>query len=1407
MLTTTLIVNGVEEPNRLIKEFRVKADPGQVHELICTGQLDCAADISVISAETVDNLGLIPDPSNRQPIKGVGGNLSVPMVNIAVTDGVEHLAINAAVMDSIPSGVDMLIGHKDMERLGYRVVQMQEGVTRFTRNRKPFTLANGEQAPRAPGSSKGSSRSSSTSSSPTASPPGSPRPVRSVASIATSMVEPASAPVATTATVVSAIGSSSPVKLGTSTGDELRTTGVVSDDTTFERVTLKSGIEIKVGKDFLKMSFDSKGLSREELLDHLDDLLVVNQGLPLVNRDRAPIVINVIPEVTDNKDLCWLPSYRPHACDAQVLDDWITARLRDGVISEWVPTTDKAHERPPFPSVRLPVFVANHTRPVVNFAPANHVVDASGYINHDPDLLSTIIRDRARADLSINLDLKSGYDQFPISGLEGLQIYLAVRGKTFKLHSLPQGLAISPTIFNSLMQRYFRSIEEVIVYFDDLFIALFKEDGVINLTKVAGVLDRVFAVLNGTDNPETACKLNIAKCVWFASEVVSGGMMVGQGKIKIDPEKLIEVKNLQLPTTGSELRTILGFFNYFNGVVPGLGAALGVAHKLSGHKGKLSSIEDADRLVHVNEAIARAQALVLAAPPVHATRPDWDIVVSTDASKLGVCGALFQRPPDAPPIDPSDPFRGTELLAVASRPMTSTESRYSAFMLEVAASVFATRRFEYWLRGPKQYTWLTDHRTLIGAFGQATPSAHLHRIWEYLSSFNWRTLHVPGAALGLVDAASRVYFRPDDTHGEDLDRSACDLAVPGSLVMRGVSANPAKPVTVSVVTRGIRGGVSGGTASTAGSTSTTASSSPRPAGLASRANPAIGATSTSSSTSPTSVSTSGSTSGSSGSGARPSAGVASPSAANQGGPKGKDKGGPNRYEVLRSVDSSSDDDDDDEDGLRWARGLLLTKDGLNVPSHSRAKPEDWPPEFTSTGAPIPPIAGSLQPRWHPGDPPRKVPTHLARDILFQLHLADHQGSKKLERAFRALGWDAAGLRALCEDVTTSCLPCARYNVGVKGYIPTARSVYDEVQVGDHVALDYGALPESIAGFKVILVVVEVASRFLTAIPLKDSTAQSTARVLADLFFTRGFPAVISSDNGPSFVGDVVARLVEVMRVDHRLTTPYNPQANGHAEKGVGRVKTQLYKLCDGDYSHWEDLVGAATYALNTSYLESIGTTPFHLFFARSPRALTAYEGIDVPVQGDGHDEERIAARLGEARHILDVVQPAQALRQQGHADDRLRAGAARTTVRAKMGNTVMYLDRTRTSKDMPRYLGPATVFRAYPNGSTILIDNDGRFLPSTYQQRELKRIRNNGELDDGAYEVEAILDDRQDEYGKEYLVKWRGYDDPRDHEWLRPEAFYDRDLIRRYESRKRSAPGPASAPSKSRKATGSKGRV
>jgi hypothetical protein len=54
--------------------------------------------------------------------------------------------------------------------------------------------------------------------------------------------------------------------------------------------------------------------------------------------------------------------------------------------------------------------------------------------------------------------------------------------------------------------------------------------------------------------------------------------------------------------------------------------------------------------------------------------------------------------------------------------------------------------------------------------------------------------------------------------------------------------------------------------------------------------------------------------------------------------------------------------------------------------------------------------------------------------------------------------------------------------------------------------------------------------------------------LLSIFSLVGFPKILQSDNGTEFVNNVVETLTEIMTVEHRIITPYNPRVNGAAEK-------------------------------------------------------------------------------------------------------------------------------------------------------------------------------------------------------------------------------------------------------------------
>ena len=106
----------------------------------------------------------------------------------------------------------------------------------------------------------------------------------------------------------------------------------------------------------------------------------------------------------------------------------------------------------------------------------------------------------------------------------------------------------------------------------------------------------------------------------------------------------------------------------------------------------------------------------------------------------------------------------------------------------------------------------------------------------------------------------------------------------------------------------------------------------------------------------------------------------------------------------------------------------------------------------------------------------------------------------------------------------------------------------EVELFDVWGVDYiGPLPSS-KGYKHILVAVDYVSKWVEAIPTVNADSKSVCNLFKVIFPRFGVPRVIISDGGAHFNNAQLETLLEKYGVvNHKVTTPYHPQANGQVE--------------------------------------------------------------------------------------------------------------------------------------------------------------------------------------------------------------------------------------------------------------------
>jgi hypothetical protein len=400
-----------------------------------------------------------------------------------------------------------------------------------------------------------------------------------------------------------------------------------------------------------------------------------------------------------------------------------------------------------------------------------------------------------------------------------------------------------------------------------------------------------------------------------------------------------------------------------------------------------------------------------------------------------------------------------------------------------------------------------------------------------------------------------------------------------------------------------------------------------------------------------------------------------------------------------------------------------------------------------------------------------------KSILEKAHLFGHFGAEAIVKAVHNNGMHWTNIKKEALELVQKCISCQRFNIVKTGYNPH-RPVHATLP-GDHWAIDLaGELPLTERKNCYLLVMIDICSRFVILRPLQDKTAEAIVQAIIPVFCEFGIPRILQSDNGKEFVNQIMTRFKLKAGFDHRLITPYHPQGNGAAERTVGTAMKTIKKCVEGANDKWDLFVSTAQLAINNKVSKRHNATPFAVMFGRKMNDFKNYN--EEKDETSPLTASQIKSRMEE---LQKVVFPAieektlQTIKKQKETFDKthqikdFKIGSA---VRIKINKTF------RNKMDVVNE-GPYEVVRKTENGTYSLRNAKNELEPRNYLPNELAHVADEFEKLDDVYEVEEVVDHKQDETNNKYIykVKWLNFDDSQN-TWEPAENFQSQQCIQKY---------------------------
>lgn len=309
---------------------------------------------------------------------------------------------------------------------------------------------------------------------------------------------------------------------------------------------------------------------------------------------------------------------------------------------------------------------------------------------------------------------------------------------TFEFTVLNFGPSTGPAAWQRFVEQVLREFigEFCFIFLDDLIV--FSDSEEEHYKHLAIIWKKLHA---------NSVFLRLSKCKFMKTKIQYLGWIVENGKLSASPEKIETIIKWPTPDNKSEVRSFIGFCNFYRRLIKNCSKKLAPLSDLTkdtvGNKGEDFSKHWGDKQ---QKAFEEMKVALTSDPVIIIPDPEKGYHVEIDASFQAIGGVLYQE----------DDKGQKRVVCYMSKRLGKAQARYDSGKLELLGLIVVLTHWKHYLLGAPSLVVDTDNEALTSLRQTKNPSRMQQRWLHFIGQFNFTIGHLPGKKNIGADTLSRV---------------------------------------------------------------------------------------------------------------------------------------------------------------------------------------------------------------------------------------------------------------------------------------------------------------------------------------------------------------------------------------------------------------------------------------------------------------------------------------------------------------------------------------------------------------------------------------------------------------------------------------------------------------------------